>query len=371
MSRKTICNNIEKIGDRLLKSLLERLNNVRYISIALDESVDISDTAQLLVFVRYVTSNFDIEEKLLTLIPMKNRTRGIDIHHELIAKIGELRVNANKIISISTDGAPSMTGKHTGFCSLFVKELSLDVFLNHCLIHRVALSSKCTLFEETIKLAWKYVKKIKSKSSLVHRQFKAFLESACFNDLKQYNHVRWLSAFQMLERFDALHDEVIQFLSEMNLLENEEYRLLNSDESKIKFKFCTDVLEEIAKLNKKLQGRNSLLIVAINDIRMFIDKLKILKECISSHSYDAFPRLSSCGLPISEELCKCMTDSLETLEESFVSRCGQILDERIENMSLKVVLNPFVNNENVSVEIAREIAILQNDALSRNIYNES
>ncbi|KAI3387523.1 hypothetical protein SNEBB_007960 [Seison nebaliae] len=111
MSRNTTVNNIEKISNGLLENLVETMNKVKYISLALDESLDISDTAELLVFVRYVSFDFGIEEKLLTLIPMKDRTQGIDIYRAVIAKIEEFGLNTNKIISISTD-----------FCSLFAKE---------------------------------------------------------------------------------------------------------------------------------------------------------------------------------------------------------------------------------------------------------
>ena len=55
-----------------------------YFSIALDESTDISDTSQLLIFVRGVNADFAITEELVEMRSMMSTTTGADIATETI-----------------------------------------------------------------------------------------------------------------------------------------------------------------------------------------------------------------------------------------------------------------------------------------------
>ena len=49
-----------------------------FYSLALDESTDQTDTAQLAIFVRGIDSNFDVFEELLSTALLKDRTTGED-----------------------------------------------------------------------------------------------------------------------------------------------------------------------------------------------------------------------------------------------------------------------------------------------------
>lgn len=78
-SKMTIIRRIEDIGEDILKQLQENSKSFNTFSIALDESTDICDTAQLLIFICGVTENFVIFEELLSMESLKDRTRGCDI----------------------------------------------------------------------------------------------------------------------------------------------------------------------------------------------------------------------------------------------------------------------------------------------------
>ena len=49
------------------------------MSLALVESTDIDSTAQLLIFIRGVTENFQIFEELFAMVSLKDQTRGSDL----------------------------------------------------------------------------------------------------------------------------------------------------------------------------------------------------------------------------------------------------------------------------------------------------
>ena len=76
----------------------------------MDESTDIKDSAQLLVFMRSLTSTFELCEDLLSLETLSSRTRVEDIF--VAAKNACIRngLELKNLRGICTDGAPAMAG---------------------------------------------------------------------------------------------------------------------------------------------------------------------------------------------------------------------------------------------------------------------
>jgi hypothetical protein len=110
------------------------VKNSQYYALQLDESTD-SDPAILLVFVRYINDDTDIDEELLFCRPLKERTTGEDIFNLTNAYFAENETDWSRSIGICTDGATSMTGKHAGFVAR-TKEVATNVSWTHCCSHR-------------------------------------------------------------------------------------------------------------------------------------------------------------------------------------------------------------------------------------------
>ena len=80
------------LSDNVCKQLQIIAEKSEYFSIALDESCDVGDTSQLLVFlvfVRGVDSEFNITEYLAALLSLYGTTKGTDTLE--IASLGEAR----------------------------------------------------------------------------------------------------------------------------------------------------------------------------------------------------------------------------------------------------------------------------------------
>ncbi|KAK2847545.1 hypothetical protein Q5P01_010544 [Channa striata] len=91
-------------------------------SIAIDESTDVTDTAQLATFIRGVDETLTITAELLGLV-------GADWSHA---------------VSLATDGAPSMVGRKAGVASKFSEKVQTanggqEFWAFHCILHQEAL----------------------------------------------------------------------------------------------------------------------------------------------------------------------------------------------------------------------------------------
>lgn len=153
-------------------------SELQYFSIAVNESTDSSDTAQLAVFVRGMTSIFHIFEEFIQLIPMKGTVSGADIFEALLKTMTEMKFDFSKLIGITTDGAPAMVGKKRAFLHYYRNiwrslGITHKLVKIHCIIHQETLCAKSLKFKNIMDIVVKTVNLILSRG-LNHRQFKQF-----------------------------------------------------------------------------------------------------------------------------------------------------------------------------------------------------
>ena len=74
LSASTITRRVKDIGKHLHETLKESAKFFKYFSLAIDESNDTTDTAQLLIFIRGIDAKFRITEELCSLRSLKSTT---------------------------------------------------------------------------------------------------------------------------------------------------------------------------------------------------------------------------------------------------------------------------------------------------------
>lgn len=174
LNRMTIQRRIMSLSGNIVEQLNEKTKSIEFFSLALDESTDISSTAQLLIFIRAVTQDFDVFEELLGMCSLKGQTRGVDVLNVLLDECAKTDLNLSKLSGVATDDAPSMIGVNSGLVILLKKHLqekninTEDLMQFHCIIPQEALCSKKIEFENVMKVVVSTVNFINSRG-LNHR----------------------------------------------------------------------------------------------------------------------------------------------------------------------------------------------------------
>ncbi|KAL4090872.1 hypothetical protein QTP88_025634 [Uroleucon formosanum] len=185
LSNSSVQRRIDEMAENIKESLCNHLKTCQF-SIQLDESTLPTNEALLLSYVR---------RRLTCLTPktatdLETNTKGKTIFNTLENFCDEKQISLKNIMSITTDGAPAMTGHHKGFIA-YLKNKVPDVLAVHCVINSQHLVAK----------------------------------NLNFNRLLLHTEVRWLSkGLTCLTRFYNLFDSVIEFLKNKD---TDLYKLFN------------------------------------------------------------------------------------------------------------------------------------------------
>ncbi|KAJ4941574.1 hypothetical protein JOQ06_011453 [Pogonophryne albipinna] len=370
----TVTRRIEDLANDLKEQLGLRVEGLGKgsFSIALDESTDISDTAQLLIFIRTVTEDFEIGEELLSMESIKDGTRGIDICDALCRSLDAYNVELTSMVGVTTDGAPAMVGRKAGAVSLLSDKVANNGGENlikyHCIIHQEALAAHTLEMKPVMDIVVKTVNFLKSRG-LNHRQLKTFLvqSEAEFGDVIYFTAVRWLSRGATLKRFFNLRKEIAEFMQS----KGQDLPQLSDTEWLCDLAFLVDLNTFLSDLNVKLQGHGKLISTLFDSVKAFQGKLQLLQGQLREGDLTHF---SACKVLAGEcdvlhHLCSDKNHNLmEKLQEEFHHRFSDFSDHE---KSFNLFQDPFTcAPEEEPAEMQFELIDLQESSEARAAYRD-
>ncbi|CAL9702155.1 unnamed protein product [Knipowitschia caucasica] len=288
LSDGTIGRRISDMALDIKRQIIDSVKGGKY-SLQLDESTDVSNTAQLLVFVRYIFEG-KFSEEMLFCLQLEGTCTGEDIFYKLNGNLKKEGLSWNECVSVCTDGAGAMLGKNRGLKAR-VLQVAPHVIFTHCIIHREALASKSLNPElkHVLDTAVKMVNHIKS------RPLNTQLFSTLCNEMGSehqglllHTEVRWLSRGNVLSRLYELRDEVRIFLTDQRspLAEH-----LTDPGWISKLAYLSSIFEKLNGLNMSLQGENTTILSLNDKIEAFVRKIERWIARVEMGRIDMFAKL--------------------------------------------------------------------------------
>ncbi|CAI9726380.1 Hypothetical predicted protein [Octopus vulgaris] len=128
LSKRTVSDRIKDIADDIQNSLKCDSPEFALYSLAIDEATDMSNIAQMAIFIRGLTVKFNIREEFPALKSVHGTTRGEELFQIVNSALKEFDLPYEKMCGLVTDGAPSMVGREKGR-EVSVEDAEINYFL--------------------------------------------------------------------------------------------------------------------------------------------------------------------------------------------------------------------------------------------------
>ncbi|XP_042203602.1 protein ZBED8-like [Homarus americanus] len=242
LSNDVIHSRIVDISSNILKQVMEELAATSFLfSMQLNETTDVSQCSQLLVFVRYMHADA-IKEEFIFCEPLLETTKAIDTLEMVNSFFAKQNFDWKKNLgTLCTDGAPAMLGNPSGFATLVKKEAP--------------------------------------------QRFRQEM-GAEYEVLLYHTEVRWLSRGQILKRLIELRAEVSLFLREKESSLSEQF---DSEEFIHGLAYLADIFGHMNEVNLAIHGPKVTIIDATERQQAFPAKLPLWKRMLEADNYANFP----------------------------------------------------------------------------------
>ncbi|XP_025197550.1 zinc finger BED domain-containing protein 5-like [Melanaphis sacchari] len=273
LSNDTVKRRIDDMSSNIKNKLLLYLKDCNFFALQIDESTDITNMAQLMVFIRF-DRNDEIIEEFLFCKPLQTHTTSEIIFTTINEYLIEINLPWSKCVGFCSDGARAMTGRLSGVATRIKKVAPLCKTM-HCMIHRQALASKN--MPKSLKLvldsAVKIVNLIKARP-LNSRLFTVLCNEmgSTHKSLLLHTEVRWLSRGKVLTRLFELRSEILLLLTD---IDEEKSKLFCDDEWLSRLAYMADIFDRLNILNLSLQGSNTNMFYASDKVNAFVRKLDL------------------------------------------------------------------------------------------------
>lgn len=330
-SNDTIRRRIEEMSEDIADQVYAEITSSEFgFGIQIDESTDVTNCSQLLVYARYAHNNA-LKTELLMNEELVSTTKGEDVFQLVDQCFKKNGLEWSKVVGCTTDGAPAMLGRKSGFQTR-VKAVAPFVMTVHCFIHRFALCAKVLppKMKSCLARVINIVNYIKT-SALNSRLFKLICQD--FNSqhltLLYHTEARWLSRGNSVRRIFELRDELVVFFK----AKDHEFQTDLEDEEFILYlAYLSDIFGAFNAFNLSLQGPERNIIDFSAKLRAFVRKLELWEKNVEKQQYGMFENVISLEQEASQDF------------GSQVSWHLSLLKHEIEHYFPEAELCPYIRN---------------------------
>ncbi|XP_039186129.1 general transcription factor II-I repeat domain-containing protein 2-like [Crotalus tigris] len=321
LSAKTVKDRTVEMAENITRQQIKDINSAVAYSIACNASKE-----QIALFCRYVNSAGP-QEEMIELIPLKGQTRGEEIYEAVLDYLRTNEINTTHLVSVATDGAPSMTGAQDSFVALLQKSLGRTLLTFHCILHQEALCAQTFPPEcaEVMNVVIQIVNKIMAQGSNRH-QFHFLLDEvkSTSSDLLLHNKVQWLSRGEVLKRFAACLEEVKIYLGTRGLTFPE----LQWPEWLERLHFMVDMTAHLNVLNTTLQGKGGTALHMLEELLAFEHKLAVFAKDLERGTLSHFPSLRDFKQAHDVTNLEHLQSAITAMQTSFGKRFCELREEK-------------------------------------------
>ncbi|KAM3841446.1 general transcription factor II-I repeat domain-containing protein 2-like [Vipera latastei] len=326
LSAKTVKDRTIDMAENITRQQIKDINSAVAYSIACNASKDKGDIEQIALFCRYVNS-VGPQEEMIEFIPLKGQARGEDICEAVLDYFKTKEISTTHLVSVATDGAPSMTGAQEGFVALLQKSLGRKLLTFHCILHQEALCAQTFPLEcaEVMNVVIQLVNKIMAQGVNRH-QFSLLLGEvkSTSSDLLLHNKVQWLSRGEVLKHFAACLQEVKIFLGSKGLTFPE----LQWPEWLEKLHFMIDMTAHLNTLNTTLQERGGTALHMLEEVLAFEHRLAVFARDLQTGTLSHFPSLREFRQSHNMINLEYLQSAVTAMQTSFGKRFCEFREER-------------------------------------------
>ena len=300
LSNDTMTARSAMIAGDIKQQLIANLIEAPCFALQLDETTDISNDAQLIVYCRFPNKSVGkIVKHFLFCLPVGLQTTGEFNFSKLDEFFQHENLTWNECVAVTTDGAAAMVGKHKGVTAL-IKQRSPNCMFLHCILHREALAAKklranssdeASELEKLMSDVVKIVNAIRPKAK-TSRLFSKLCDEmfADHKNLLLHCEVRWLSRGKVFQRVLLLRNELYEFLKSRSDVR----AALFEDEFWLsKLCYMASIFNHLNQLNLALQGKGGDIFDVSGKIESMKLKINLWHSNILKGNFSNFPPLEN------------------------------------------------------------------------------